>query len=64
MHFIFISCLVQLKLDERGMSTRESWKRQIILASRQRRPAGYGFYSPAKDGSDEGSFNTKRVGSF
>lgn len=58
--FSFFTNPEKLKLDERGMSTRESWKRQIILASRQRRPAGYGFYSPAKDGSDEGSFNTKR----
>lgn len=50
----------KLKLDGRGINTQESWKRQIILASRQRCPAGYGFYSPAKDASEEGSCNTKR----
>ncbi|KAJ9162651.1 hypothetical protein P3X46_022410 [Hevea brasiliensis] len=38
-----------LKLDDKEISTREFWKRQIIIASRQKRPSSYGFYSPAKD---------------
>ncbi|OVA12240.1 Leucine-rich repeat [Macleaya cordata] len=51
----------KLKLDDKGISTREAWQRQIIIASRQRRPAGFGFYSPAKaDAQGEGSINAKR----
>ncbi|GFZ07649.1 outer arm dynein light chain 1 protein [Actinidia rufa] len=38
----------KLKLDEKKISTREFWKSQIIIASRQKRPASFGFYSPAK----------------
>ncbi|XP_077241107.1 uncharacterized protein LOC143881739 [Tasmannia lanceolata] len=59
--FSFFTHPERLKLDESGISTQESWKRQIILASRQKRPATYGFYCPAKDESEEeGSVNTKR----
>ncbi|XP_077236050.1 outer arm dynein light chain 1 protein isoform X2 [Tasmannia lanceolata] len=59
--FSFFTYPEKLKLDERGISTRESWKRQIILASRQKRPATYGFYCPAKgEGEEEGSVNAKR----
>ncbi|XP_020257169.1 uncharacterized protein LOC109833773 isoform X2 [Asparagus officinalis] len=51
----------KLILDEHGISTREYWERHIILASRQKLPAGYGFYFPAKDeAEDEGCLNTKR----
>ncbi|KAL6001406.1 hypothetical protein ACLOJK_007140 [Asimina triloba] len=50
----------QLTLDEKEISTRETWKRQIILASRQKQPAGYGFYSPAKVESEQGSTNARR----
>ena len=46
------------------ISTREFWKRQIIIASRQKRPASFGFYSPAKDDAGEGSTYTKKVGDF
>ncbi|XP_058108254.1 uncharacterized protein LOC131251515 isoform X3 [Magnolia sinica] len=58
--FSFFTHPEKLTFDERGMSTRETWKRQIILAGRQKQPAGYGFYSPAKEESEEGSFNTTR----
>jgi hypothetical protein len=51
-----------LKLDDKLISTREFWKRQIIIASRQKRPATFGFYSPAKDDAkEEGNINQKRV---
>ncbi|CAA2975128.1 Binding, isoform 1 [Olea europaea subsp. europaea] len=51
----------KLKLDEKRMSPREFWKRQIIVASQQRRPASFGFYSPAKgDAGLEGTINTNR----
>lgn len=51
-----------MELDEKRICTSELWQRQIIIASRQKRPASFGFYSPARDGAKlEGSINTKRV---
>ncbi|KAJ0049034.1 hypothetical protein Pint_16913 [Pistacia integerrima] len=51
----------KLKLDDKEISTREFWKRQIIIASRLKRPAAFGFYSPAKGDADgEGNDNRKR----
>ncbi|KAL2474885.1 Outer arm dynein light chain 1 protein [Abeliophyllum distichum] len=48
-------------LDEKRMSPREFWKRQIIVASQQNQPASFGFYSPAKGDADlEHSINTNR----
>ncbi|KAI3463671.1 hypothetical protein Pfo_020334 [Paulownia fortunei] len=53
----------QLKLDEKKISTSEFWKRLIIIASRQKQPASFGFYSPVQDDADvEGSINAKRIG--
>ncbi|KAG8651610.1 hypothetical protein MANES_06G004700v8 [Manihot esculenta] len=53
--FSYFSHLDTLKLDDREISRREIWKRQIIIASRQKRPSSYGFYCPAKDDAqDEG----------
>lgn len=50
----------KLILDDKKISTREVWKRQIIIASRQKQPASFGFYSPAKDGAEiEGNVNNK-----
>lgn len=47
------------------MSTKEFWQRQIIIASRHKRPASFGFYSPARDDAEgEGSSNRKKVGEF
>lgn len=52
----------QLKLDDKEISTREVWKRQLIIASRQKRPASFGFYSPAKaDARGEGFSHRKKV---
>ncbi|KAK3026257.1 hypothetical protein RJ639_041633, partial [Escallonia herrerae] len=49
------------RLDEKNICTREFWKRQLLIASRQKRPASFGFYSPAKDDAElEGSINTKQ----
>lgn len=46
------------------MTNREFWKRQFIIASRQKRPASFGFYFPAKsDAKREGSINRRKVGS-
>ncbi|KNA06876.1 hypothetical protein SOVF_177000 isoform B [Spinacia oleracea] len=44
----------QVKLDDKEMSTKEFWKRQIIIARRQRRPASYGFYFPAREENEVG----------
>ncbi|KAJ8752761.1 hypothetical protein K2173_007071 [Erythroxylum novogranatense] len=48
-----------LKLDDKEISRREFWKRRIVIASRQKQPASYGFYSPAKHGA-EGEENRNR----
>ncbi|CAL5445291.1 unnamed protein product [Camellia sinensis] len=50
-----------LTLDEKKICKREFWKRRIIIASRQKRPASFGFYSPAKGVAElEGIIKTKR----
>ncbi|GAA0186858.1 scaffold/adaptor protein [Lithospermum erythrorhizon] len=46
--FSFFPFPDKLKLDDRRISTEELWKRQILNARRQKRPASFGFYSPAK----------------
>ncbi|KAL9337503.1 hypothetical protein Peur_069272 [Populus x canadensis] len=48
-----------VKLDDQEISAREFWKRQIIIAKRQKRPTSFGFYSPAI-GDDEGDGNINR----
>ncbi|XP_011035576.1 PREDICTED: uncharacterized protein LOC105133328 isoform X2 [Populus euphratica] len=48
-----------VKLDDQEISAREFWKRQIIIARRQKRPTSFGFYSPAM-GDDEGDGNINR----
>ncbi|KAF5469189.1 hypothetical protein F2P56_013281 [Juglans regia] len=60
--FSYFTHLDKLKLDDKHMSNREYWQRQIIIASRQKRPATFGFYSPAKDEAKEegGNINQKR----
>lgn len=60
---VFIIILFcQVKLDDKEMSSREFWKRQIIIARRHRRPASYGFYSPAREDNEaEGFIDGKRV---
>ncbi|XP_050255459.1 uncharacterized protein LOC126701415 isoform X1 [Quercus robur] len=59
--FSFFVYPEKLKLDDKNISTREFWKRQFIIASRQKRPASFGFYSPAKvDAKEEGTINPKR----
>ncbi|KAL8153564.1 hypothetical protein V2J09_011324 [Rumex salicifolius] len=53
----------KLNLDDKEISTREFWKRQIVIARRQTRPASYGFYSPAREDTEEEimSRKTKKV---
>ncbi|KAI3976578.1 hypothetical protein MKX01_008436 [Papaver californicum] len=46
--FSLFSNIEKFELDDKEISTQEAWQRQIIIASRQMRPAAYGFYSPAK----------------
>ncbi|KAG1330559.1 Serine/threonine-protein kinase 11-interacting protein [Cocos nucifera] len=59
--FSFFSNPEKLKLDEKVISTREYWERHVIFAKRQKQPAGYGFYFPAKDNpEDENIINTKK----
>ncbi|KAL5751192.1 hypothetical protein ACOSP7_025795 [Xanthoceras sorbifolium] len=51
----------KLLLDDKEISTKELWQMQIIIASRQKRPASFGFYSPAiNDADGDGSGNRKR----
>ncbi|CAK9158641.1 unnamed protein product [Ilex paraguariensis] len=51
----------KLKLDDKHICTSELWKREIVVASRQKRPVSFGFYSPAKsDATLAWSINTKR----
>ncbi|KAK1421044.1 hypothetical protein QVD17_23101 [Tagetes erecta] len=58
--YSFFSDPDKLILDDKKISTREVWKRQIIIASRHKQPASFGFYSPVKDDAEaEGSVNTK-----
>ncbi|KVI07838.1 uncharacterized protein LOC112512622 isoform X3 [Cynara cardunculus var. scolymus] len=60
--YSFFSDPDKLILDGKKISTREGWKRQIIIASRHKQPASFGFYSPAKyeaEAEGEGSVNTK-----
>ncbi|RVX17914.1 hypothetical protein CK203_004201 [Vitis vinifera] len=52
--FSFFAHPDKVKLDEMEISTREFWKRQIIIASRQKRPASFGFYYPAREDAGEG----------
>ncbi|KAF7813512.1 Serine/threonine-protein kinase 11-interacting protein isoform B [Senna tora] len=59
--FSFFIYPEKLKLDDKEISTREFWKRQIIIASKHKQPASFGFYLPAKDKSaGEGNRNRTR----
>ncbi|KAL6552464.1 hypothetical protein OROHE_007828 [Orobanche hederae] len=51
----------QLKLDKKKISTCEFWKWKIIVASRQKQPASFGFYMPLQDADVEESINKKKV---
>ncbi|KAI4319230.1 hypothetical protein MLD38_032856 [Melastoma candidum] len=44
----------KIKLDDKGISTREYWQRKIIVARKHKRPASYGFYSPANNKASQG----------
>ncbi|CAI0400335.1 unnamed protein product [Linum tenue] len=60
--FSYFSQPCNLKLDDKPINTREYWKRQIIVASRHKRPASFGFYSPAiEDALGVGCINKKKV---
>ncbi|XWS48235.1 hypothetical protein CRYUN_Cryun13aG0056900 [Craigia yunnanensis] len=60
--FSYFSHPENLKLDDKEISTREYWKRKIIVSSRQKQPSSFGFYSPAKDDAEgEGGINKKRI---
>lgn len=51
--FSFFYNSENLKLDDKGMNTQEYWEKQVLFASRQKQPAGYGFYFPAKDDRED-----------
>ncbi|KAJ6874892.1 hypothetical protein NC652_034569 [Populus alba x Populus x berolinensis] len=57
--FSYVVHAEAVKLDDQEISAREFWKRQIIIARRQKRPTSFGFYSPAI-GDDEGDGNINR----
>ncbi|KAG6483204.1 uncharacterized protein LOC122017752 isoform X2 [Zingiber officinale] len=46
--FSFFSNPERLDLDGKRISTREYWERHVIFANNQKKPAGCGFYFPAK----------------
>ncbi|XP_074571879.1 uncharacterized protein LOC141828354 isoform X2 [Curcuma longa] len=46
--FSFFSNPERLELDGKGISTREYWERHTKFARNQKKPAGCGFYFPAK----------------
>ncbi|MED6156040.1 hypothetical protein PIB30_010963 [Stylosanthes scabra] len=50
----------KLKLDDKEMSTKDFWKRQIIIASMHKQPASFGIYVPAKDEATVEASNTRR----
>ncbi|KAF5734034.1 hypothetical protein HS088_TW16G00475 [Tripterygium wilfordii] len=51
----------KLKLDDKEISNREFWKMQIVVASRHKRPASFGYYSPVRNEADgEGNTNKRR----
>ncbi|KAL3654947.1 hypothetical protein CASFOL_000733 [Castilleja foliolosa] len=51
----------QLKLDEKNISICDFLKRHIIVASRRKQPASFGFYIPLPDADDvEEGINTKK----
>ncbi|CAH9084868.1 unnamed protein product [Cuscuta epithymum] len=58
--FTFFPHPHQLKLDEENPTTSDLWKRKVIIAGRQKQPASFGFYAPARDGADLRAINTKR----
>ncbi|XP_075503545.1 uncharacterized protein LOC142540947 isoform X1 [Primulina tabacum] len=58
--FSFFPLPYMLKLDDKRISSSEFWKRQIIVTSRMKQPARFGFYVPAKDDTDLEGMNTKR----
>ncbi|XP_048571979.1 uncharacterized protein LOC125552463 isoform X1 [Triticum urartu] len=51
--FSFFHNSENLKLDDKGMNTQEYWEKQVLFGSRQKQPAGYGFYFPAKDDHED-----------
>ncbi|GAB2225421.1 hypothetical protein Droror1_Dr00006213 [Drosera rotundifolia] len=51
--FGYPDMLIQLKVDDKGITTKEFWKRQILIAGRQKRPASYGFYIPVRENVEE-----------
>ncbi|XP_020531537.1 uncharacterized protein LOC18423849 isoform X2 [Amborella trichopoda] len=57
-HLRTIASLKELQIDGRALSAKETWKMQILVKKRQKRPAGFGFYSRAKEYvQQDGSFN-------
>ncbi|KAI4351046.1 hypothetical protein L6164_005434 [Bauhinia variegata] len=59
--FSFFAYSEKFKLDDKEISTSDFWKRQIIIASKQKQPASFGFYIPAKDETVvEGCINRTR----
>ncbi|KAL4362297.1 hypothetical protein GQ457_04G011910 [Hibiscus cannabinus] len=47
--FSYFSHPENLKLDGMEIDTGEYWKRKIIVASREKQPPSFGFYSPARE---------------
>uniref|UniRef100_A0A7N0UGZ6 Uncharacterized protein n=1 Tax=Kalanchoe fedtschenkoi TaxID=63787 RepID=A0A7N0UGZ6_KALFE len=58
--FSFLIQPEKLKLDEQQINTTEHWQRHIIIASRKKQPASYGFYAPVNVNETEGHINPKK----
>ncbi|KAF7822222.1 Serine/threonine-protein kinase 11-interacting protein [Senna tora] len=62
--FSFFAYPEKLKLDDKEINADDFWKRQIIIASKHKRPSSFGIYLPAKDEDiEEGSLNRRRKAS-
>ncbi|KAJ4820031.1 Outer arm dynein light chain 1 protein [Rhynchospora pubera] len=53
--FSFLSDPVKVKLDDKNITARETWEMHVIFTNRHKKPAGYGFYFPAKDDPEDES---------
>ncbi|XP_054813681.1 uncharacterized protein LOC129314293 isoform X2 [Prosopis cineraria] len=62
--FSFFMFPEKLKLDDKEMNTQDFWKRQLIIASKHRRPSTFGVYLPAKDeAAEQETLNRRRKAS-
>ncbi|KAG8074090.1 hypothetical protein GUJ93_ZPchr0006g42439 [Zizania palustris] len=59
--FSFFHNSESLKLDDKGMNTQEYWEKQVMFSSRQKQPAGYVFFFPAKDDHENEDISNSKM---